>query len=754
MAIRNYATLDPATLPSATSLERSNTTALTAEDTTPQTVRSTMPKSGAGVWYVEFVPYGILGTNPMMRVGVCLLNASATTPLGEDANSIGWDSGGNIRLGGSTLATVHTWTVDDVLGMRVDLDAEQVLFYFGRRPVGRYSLPGSSALVTPAATILAGAGSPTITPQLRMLYSSGRNQLESPPTGNTRAGSSVNNGWFEVAAGIGLFRAADRAYRDAATPQEAWPATIGGSSLSVTRTVSFWPWGRRVSRASTSLRLLNSTGLYDALVTDDARDASVRIRTMEDDTLANADFAGFYVVDGVQASDDGSVKLTLSDSTAALDVPVQNRIYLPTVDEPMIAKSWPLVIGAVRSLPLACIDATEQVYAINDGPVAGVGSIRDRGAKFSPSLGDYVLQQDGPGTVTLASIAQGAVTADVSSIGGDTPSAPVDLLAGKGDFETPSDWDLSYAPLWSISGGVLYCDADPFPGQAGYFSGVKIPLPGGVTEGETYMIRVTMKYLMDGGMRDTTSNTPTSNVRIAYCDNAGAPMRFSMFSPVRIYTPGSKDARGYGYDDHNDWEFDPASQPVVFIGTAHASRDIAIAFSNSHYGGTVAIEDIKIWKLLDHELDDESLLPATFYEAAREILQYRLGWSLDQWSADDAMAIDTATRYAGVGLASTTDNPLSAAEALSMLCNAYCVSMWQDADGKLRFTRLVDPGGEVATAHITEQDMLTAPVIEVDVASGLTTQIAARKNWRPLGDSEIVTADIGQPYTTDGGESP
>ena len=76
---------------------------------------------------------------------------------------------------------------------------------------------------------------------------------------------------------------------------------------------------------------------------------------------------------------------------------------------------------------------------------------------------------------------------------------------------------------------------------------------------------------------------------------------------------------------------------------------------------------------------------------------------------------------------------------------------WQDAEGVLRFARLVDPADELAEVTITARDMLADPTVSIDLAPALTTQIAARRNWQPLAASEMVSDDVGLPATLDGG---
>lgn len=750
--VRNYATLDAATLPADTTLEQSGTTAYTAAPATPQTVRSTLGKT-LGIWYVEWIAYGTLGSGSGsdLRVGVCLAAAGATVALGEDANSVAWCADGRIRSAGATVSTEATWTLGDVIGCEVNAASRIAVLRKNGSPVATITVPGTDEAMTPAATLVAGAGSDDITPELRILYSAGQRTQEHAP-GASGTASGINAGWFEVAANIGLLRAADRAFRSLSSDSPAlahWPDGISNQAFPIARTLHFPPWGGGgAQQAQATLRLDNASGEFDALLAEDARDAEVRVRTLaKGAALADAQPVATLVVDAVRAPNDMSIEVTLRDTTATLQSPAQRRLILPTADEAVQAKPWPFVLGAVRSLPLTCLDAENQVYAINDGPVAGVGSIRDRGDPFAPSLGDYILAADGPGTVTLASIAQGKVTADVSSVGGDTPEPPADLLAGTGDFgnaENAALWSTvtnGATDDYSVSGGKLT------GASFSEVSGVKIP-GFSMTAGVTYMFRLTMSRLVDTRYATTGNTTPTDYLCLAR-PRGFEPDFFDALGSQRIYTPGTKDAWNQGYDP----AFDLASQPIVIIASSPYDAEVWLALHASNYGASFQIASIVVWQLRDAELDDESLQPMPLADTLQQLLEGRAGWPRSKWSIDDARAIDAATGYAGVGIASTTEAPLTTMQAVQLVLDAYWVSTWQDEAGVLRFTRLVDPATVEPAGDIGIDDMLSEPDVTLDLAPGLTTQLGARKNWMPLQPSEMVSDDVGLPNSLDGGDA-
>lgn len=753
--MRNYATIDQAKFPPDSVVERGATVMRTSAASAPQTGRSTIAKS-VGAWYVECVIFGTLGAGSDIRVGACVDAQSSGVALGGNhAGSfaqnygVGYCADGYLRWynsGGAALSinTGMPYDPGDVIGVLIDNDGRTISWSRNGTPVpNSVTMPWAAGTpCTPAWTLVAGAPDETTTPDIAILYNAGQQRMEGVAAGIV--------GWWEPVPGIGLVRVADRPYRDIATPSEAWPAGLSAAALQVTQAVSFWPWGGRAARASATLRLDND-GRFDRLLAEDARDATVRVRRLvETEFAASEELVATLTVDSVQAADDSSVTLTLRDNAAALAVPMQDRLFLPTADEPVVGKPWPVVIGAGRSVPLTCMDVEEQIYAISDGAIAGLASLRDRGAQLAPSLGDYVLQQDGPGTVTLTGVAQGKVTADMSSLGGDVPGGPVDLLGGKGDFHDSSDWTLPSG--WQIraaGSGLprrLYGVSDGSSGQI--VRGVKLPFAP--VAGHTYMIRVTMLSLFDGRVATTTNGAPTANVSIRYgTSSAPSPFASESFSPVLVYTPYVRNPHG-GSPIHNEM-FDVGSQPTSFIATANSARPLWLTFdAGTGYACNFNVAEIVVWELAQNEVDDESLVPATFAQACSEIFR-RAGWTAAQWSMTDALAIDAATGYAGVGIVSTTEAPLTVEAGLRLLCDSYCVDWYIDETGMLRFVRLIDPATVAPTATITARDMREPPRVSIDLAPELTTQLGGRKNWMPLAASEMVSDDVGLPLALDGG---
>src|SRR5690606_1266724 len=109
---------------------------------------------------------------------------------------------------------------------------------------------------------------------------------------------------------------------------------------------------------------------------------------------------------------------------------LQRRLIRPGADPSSAFNPWPIVYGAVYSIEPPLLDYAAQQYAVNDGPIAAMGVARDKGDPFDYSAGDYTYSTT-DGTITLHNgQAQGRVTIDMSSVGGQQLDPPVDLLNG------------------------------------------------------------------------------------------------------------------------------------------------------------------------------------------------------------------------------------------------------------------------------------------------------------------------------------
>jgi len=132
--------------------------------------------------------------------------------------------------------------------------------------------------------------------------------------------------------------------------------------------------------------------------------------------------------------------------------------------------------------------------------------------------------------------------------------------------------------------------------------------------------------------------------------------------------------------------------------------------------------------------------PASLQEALHELFD-RIGKAA--WSSADAAAIDTATGYAGIGF--YAGDRVTVREALAAILPSYGAWWWQDADGTLRFARVVDPE-TVAPAFELDGAELADDLVRIpDEAPNLSRRMAYQPNARVLGAGELVTDLVDVP---------
>lgn len=133
--------------------------------------------------------------------------------------------------------------------------------------------------------------------------------------------------------------------------------------------------------------------------------------------------------------------------------------------------------------------------------------------------------------------------------------------------------------------------------------------------------------------------------------------------------------------------------------------------------------------------------PATLQQALYEVFR-----RIDKaaWSSADALAIDTATGYAGIGY--YAGDAVTVRQALLAILPSYGASFWQDAEGVLRFGRVVDPDTITELAFELTGDVLAEDIIaRPDEAAGLSRRMAYQPNARILTDGELVSDLVDVP---------
>jgi hypothetical protein len=118
--------------------------------------------------------------------------------------------------------------------------------------------------------------------------------------------------------------------------------------------------------------------------------------------------------------------------------------------------------------------------------------------------------------------------------------------------------------------------------------------------------------------------------------------------------------------------------------------------------------------------------------------------SKSAWSSADAAAIDAATGYAGVGY--YAGDAVSARRAIDAVLPSYGAGRWEDADGTIRFARVVDPASVAELAFdIVAKELELDLTMKPDDAPNLSRRMAYQPNARVLTSGELVTDLVDVP---------
>lgn len=134
--------------------------------------------------------------------------------------------------------------------------------------------------------------------------------------------------------------------------------------------------------------------------------------------------------------------------------------------------------------------------------------------------------------------------------------------------------------------------------------------------------------------------------------------------------------------------------------------------------------------------------PATLQQAMADVFA-RLGKS--SWSSADCAAIDGASGYSGVGYYS--QGSVTGREALAAILPSYGASEWQEADGTLRFARVIAPESYAGPLAFDLDDFGDDLVAIPDDAPNLTRRMAYRPNGQAMGVSDLVTDVVDVPQS-------
>ncbi|GGD57768.1 hypothetical protein [Pseudoxanthomonas indica] len=193
---------------------------------------------------------------------------------------------------------------------------------------------------------------------------------------------------------------------------------------------------------------------------------------------------------------------------------------------------------------------------------------------------------------------------------------------------------------------------------------------------------------------------------------------------------------------------------IYLSSRALASVDVVMDRGDIMEGGTFAVspdqQQLEMYSppvgpvVADVSTIGAGPAPATLLQALTAIFS-AIGKA--SWSSADAAAIDAATGYAGVGYYNS--DGATVREALAAILPSYGAWWWQDADGTLRFARVVPPEAYSGTLafDLDRSDAVDDVVSTPDRAPNLTRRMAYRPNAQALGASDLVTDLVDVPQS-------
>lgn len=401
--------------------------------------RANLAKGIGSSGYFECIFFGEEGLTGRVSVGIVNTAGSPEPSLsvyvGGDDDSIGYRAGdGQIHVNGASVASVSVAGVQDVIGI--------ALFGTGSpSPTVAFYVNG---LLIHERTLTAGDWVPAVTVTsedsggIKAFVNFGKRAFEQTLP------DDVDEGWYRDAYSIGTIRLASDDYITGTADSPANTIYRGdirnASAFFFESGARVWPWGEAESSASFGeLELDNRSGRYDILLTEAPRDAVVQIRMVEvGRPLSEAVTVATAHLDEVSVDGIDAIRLRLKDPMAALERPLQRKLFLPYVDPGAANRPWPIALGAVRNIEPVLYDAVNLRYAAHDSPLTQIDSVRDKGDPLTRdgSPYDYSITADLRG-IELQSPPEGVITMDVSSQGFTeiVAASPDDPFDGYGTFD-------------------------------------------------------------------------------------------------------------------------------------------------------------------------------------------------------------------------------------------------------------------------------------------------------------------------------
>lgn len=692
--------------------------------------------------FYEIIIYGTADLiDNVVSIGICTANSPLACPqtyVGADDESIGYRvAEGEIHNDGVAIQSFTTiGALGSVIGveLRLNIEIPTVAFYLDGTLMATVIIPAQMLSVGLYIAVSLGSG---VAGDILAFLNTGKVDFEYP--------SAVSSGWWEQSATNGPLRISTREYLSSPSSSPAntrWCECITSMSSGQVQELVFWPESDSTPRASTFVvTVADPDGLLDGLVGGAYRDEPVEMLWLtEGESLEYAQEIGSYLFESCEVNNDGEKTITLRDDLVLLERPLQTRMFRPDVNAGLAFSPWPTTIGVAFSIEPPLYDTTNLIYALDSEGAIGVGKVRDSGDPLSlvDSPQDYELAAGGQ-TLTLQYDPFGIVTVDVSVTGAAyTPPEEeiIDALNGDGnpfagaEGAVPTDW-LGYGafPPTMREGypGVVIVD------EIADYATNSLVYGGTLTSGKSYVWTMTIGRMPQRHGSSTPAlfvlSTSYKDLLVLQSDNNP--------STVIRYPDGHYITLPYTFSG----VYSATASENINISTTMGG--VSIAGDHFTFYDATFIEVIPVSDGTDEEVE-EALQPLQLESMLRQIIETRSGLSSDYWSAADAAAIDTEVGYRGSGFHSKEQTQRR--EPIDKLLLGYNAAIYKDTSGVLRIARLVAPEDEASTWTLREADMLSELIPIYDEATNLTTQIAARHNWRTLTDTDIVSDELDVTY--------
>ena len=727
-----------------------------------RTILGTLPAlSGDFMYEVYFWSQSQGDLSDLISFGVATVDAALDTYVGGDANGYGYRvADGEIHTNGASIQSVAATAERVSLQCYLHLRPSEatVGWYVNGNELYVASLPTGKAWL-PALSI--GSSSPS---DLAAIVNFGQDRFDHTP--RTIGGPTMAfllPGWSQQKAGLATLylSLATEAFMSAPdndppnTPFD--PRQLNGNQVSVNRQPFAWfhrSGGGANPSALTTIRLDNSRGDFNALLSADIRDSLLVLRTIDAPargagSLNDARTVFTGILDNVQANA-STIDLTLRDTLTQFDRSLPCRVIPPFYDASSAGKIRPIGLGAQRLVQPLVLDQENGLYLLGDSPVSNIVLASDMGAPLDPNSlpPQYTPALDNEG-IQLATPPVGRFTVDCSTIGDQyTIPGAADVLNGDGDFTG-----------WTATSGVPTTTPPPDFDWSNNASSQLVRLfhPAYLPTGTSARIITARTWYPPSSQYGDYLVTNTDPLL------AGRSYRLTLSTVVIGFSPPILGGNGVtgGFMVRTALSDDPADAvtahgvPVTvpsgyrntfsieFTVPLGASRDLylmAIAssgFTDGSANGNGSVEFFGVKLELLGQYIDLPLQGITCLDAFTEILVNRAGADPSVFSADDCAAVDGQAGYT-IGL--RWEDPPNILDALTEIADAFGAIVFTDQFGVIRVRRWESPDtGDVIAAF--DRSCIDPDSIRIydDDAPGLTNLFAGKPNCTPFGASDFVS---------------